>query len=83
MRSLELAAENECRSIGFPLISAGIFGYPLEDAWKQAIQACLDFGKNAVHSIEIVFAVLDKRIIDTGREILNKMQPANSNPSRP
>ena len=70
-RSLELATENGCRSIGFPLISAGIYGYPLEDAWRQAIQACKDFEKKAGHSIEIVFAVLDKRIIDNGLEILN------------
>lgn len=78
-RSLELATENGCRSIGFPLISAGIYGYPLEDAWRQAIQACKDFEKKAEHSIEIVFAVLDKRIIDTGLEILNEMESATRN----
>ena len=77
-RSLELATENRCRSIGFPLISAGIYGYPLEDAWRQAIQACQDFEKNGAHSIEIVFAVLDKRIIDIGLEILNEMESATS-----
>ena len=75
-RSLELATENGCRSIGFPLISAGIYGYPLEDAWRQAIQACQDFQKNAEHSIKIVFAVLDKRIIDTGLEIINELESA-------
>lgn len=76
-RSLELAAENECRSIGFPLISAGIFGYPLKDAWKQAVQACLDFEKSSAYSLEIVFAVLDRRIIDTGLEILNELEHAS------
>ena len=77
-RSLELAAENGCRSIGFPLISAGIYGYPLKDAWKQAVQACLDFEKSTAHSMEIVFAVLDKRIIDTGLEILNELESSSS-----
>lgn len=72
-RSLELAAENDCRSIGFPLISAGIYGYPLEDAWRQALQACLDFDKSTDSSIEIVFAVLDKRIIDTGNRVLAEL----------
>ena len=41
--SLELAVQHGCRSIGFPLISAGIFGYPLRGAWQQAIKACRDF----------------------------------------
>ena len=38
-QSLILAVQNNCRSIGFPLISAGIFGYPIDQAWRKAIQA--------------------------------------------
>ncbi len=77
-RYLELAAENGCRSIGFPLISAGIYGYPLKNAWRQAIQACMDFEDSSTHSIEIVFAVLDKRIIDIGLDVLNELKSASS-----
>ena len=57
-RSLELAVENGCTSIGFPLISAGIFGYPVEQAWRKAIQACRDFLAKG-ERIDIVFAILD------------------------
>ena len=77
-RSLELAAENGCHSIGFPLISAGIYGYPLEDAWRQAIQACLDFDKSSHSSIDIIFAVLDRRIIDTGNKVLAELNISTS-----
>lgn len=72
-RSLELAAENHCHSIGFPLISAGIFGYPREKAWQQAIQACADFHKkNPEADLEILFAVLDEEIIEIGERELEK-----------
>ena len=67
-RALEVAMENNCASIGFPLISAGIFGYPLEKAWEVAIKACRDFlAAHPDYDIEIVFAVLDERIIKVGQ----------------
>ncbi|MBR0134918.1 MAG: macro domain-containing protein [Clostridia bacterium] len=70
-RSLELALENGCGSIGFPLLSAGVFGYPLRGAWSQALSACRDFlDKHSDASLQIVFAVLQDSILKLGREML-------------
>ena len=70
-QSLILAKENGIRSIGFPLISAGIFGYPVEKAWKKAIQACRDFiAHNPDYDIDIIFAVLDDKIKAIGEGTL-------------
>ena len=47
-RSLEVANEHHLRSVAFPLISAGIYGYPREAALavaKRTIETCLkDYG---------------------------------------
>jgi len=70
-KSLELAAANHCSSIGFPLISAGIFGYPVQGAWHQAFDACKDFlDRHKDISLDIVFAVLSDEIIALGRKVL-------------
>ena len=42
--ALRLAAERKCRSIAFPLISAGIYGWPKEDAIAVAIGTIIDSG---------------------------------------
>ncbi|MBR0112998.1 MAG: macro domain-containing protein [Clostridia bacterium] len=72
-KSLELALENGCKSIGFPLISSGIFGYPVDKAWEAALSACRDFiEKDKYACIDIVFAVIDDDIYDTGNKLLGK-----------
>ena len=76
-RSLQLAKENGCTSIGFPLISAGIFGYPQDQAWRVALEACFDFLKETQENqkgLDIYFAVLDDRILKMGEAELKKQQ---------
>lgn len=70
-KSLNLAKENDCRSIAFPLISSGIYGYPKNKAWKRAVQACRDFiNENEDYKIHIIFAVLSKSSKEMGENTL-------------
>lgn len=70
--SLTVAKENGLHSIGFPLISAGIYGYPLEQAWERGIKACRDFlADNTDYEIDITFCVLDDRIMEAGNRMLD------------
>ena len=76
--SLELATKNNCHSIGFPLISAGIFGYPKDKAWRTAIQACSDlFAENPDVDLQVIFAVLDDGILAIGEQTLEEIAPQN------
>ena len=43
MRSLQLAKENKCETLAFPLISAGAYGYPKHDAFRIAVNAVQSF----------------------------------------
>jgi len=69
--ALKRAMEARCHSIGFPLISSGIYGYPMKGAWEQAIEACKDFcDENPQYEMEIVFAVLSDAVLAAGNEEL-------------
>lgn len=48
-----------------------IFGYPLEQAWEVAIKACKDFIAGNNYEIDIVFTVLDDKILEKGQGILD------------
>jgi O-acetyl-ADP-ribose deacetylase (regulator of RNase III) len=58
-RSLEVAAENGVKSVAFPSISTGAYGYPMEEAAPVALRTVYDFlsGQKAA-GIELVRFVL-------------------------
>ena len=43
LNSLTLAVENNLRSVAFPAISCGVYGYPIEDACKIAVDTSIEF----------------------------------------
>lgn len=38
--AIDLAATHGCASIAFPVISTGFYGYPLNEACEEAVEAC-------------------------------------------
>ena len=63
--SLKLASAHQLRTIAFPAISCGVYGYPLEAAVKIAVRECADFlaGNDSVE--KIIFACFDDAALRT------------------
>lgn len=74
-KSIDLAAENGCASVAFPLISSGIFGYPKEAAWRVAISACrAKLDELGSHGPDIVFCVISDSSLELGRRMLSEVR---------
>lgn len=69
-KSLALAAAHGVRTIAFPAISCGVYGYPLEKAVEIAVRECAE-GLERHPSIErIVFACFNEDMLDLYRKAL-------------
>ncbi len=72
--ALDLALKHSVKSIAFPLISAGIYGYPLEKAWKTALKACNEWSeKHPDDDIQIIFTIPEQHKYDMGKEIMKQV----------
>jgi O-acetyl-ADP-ribose deacetylase (regulator of RNase III) len=58
--SLKLAAENGCKTVAFPNISTGVYGYPKEQAAKIAVDAVMQFLSGNDQPILVYFVCFDE-----------------------
>jgi O-acetyl-ADP-ribose deacetylase (regulator of RNase III) len=77
-RSLEIARENSLRSIGFPSISTGVYGYPLEEAAAIAIETVGEFiDLNPSSFDEVVFCCFSPGDLEIYCRMLKKVRAAD------
>jgi O-acetyl-ADP-ribose deacetylase (regulator of RNase III) len=72
MHSLRLSAKYSCKSVAFPLISSGIYGYPKAEALRVATSAMHDF--LADHDMEVFLVVFDKAAFDVSEKLLGEVE---------
>lgn len=69
--ALAVAADNGCRSIAFPAISTGIYGYPLEAACAEAVAVCAAEGERLGLAVKLV--AFDAPTADALREAVARL----------
>lgn len=71
-KSLQLARENGIRSIAFPLISTGGFGYPKEEGMRIAVDEIHTFLLN--NEMDIFLVVFDDKAKSLGKRIFPDLE---------
>jgi O-acetyl-ADP-ribose deacetylase (regulator of RNase III) len=77
-RCLELALEHQCRSIAFPAISTGIYGYPAVLAAGVALRTVREFLEEHGQPELVRFVLFDARAYKTFAQALAEIAPAAS-----
>lgn len=72
VNSLDLALSHGCNTVAFPLISAGIYGYPKDQAMKIANQAIGDWLQ--AHEMEVFLVVFDKEAFSVSQGLLGEIR---------
>ena len=74
--TLALAKENLVKTIAFPAISCGVYGYPLEQAVAIAVRECRAAAAAAIGEVEkIIFACFDANMLALYEAELVKPSP--------
>lgn len=71
--SLQLALEHKLRTIAFPAISCGVYGYPIKDAAEIAIKTAVSFLGEYQDFSRIVFVLFSESDKATYEAVLNSL----------
>ena len=72
MESLKLAVKHKCKSVAFPLISAGVYCYPKDQVLKFAIQTITEFLFD--HELMVYICVFDRDSYTFSQKLFNDIK---------
>ena len=70
--SLELAAEHGCETVAFPMISAGAYGYPKDEALSVAVEEITHFLLD--HDMTVYLVVFGHESLVTGKKLFRDIR---------
>ena len=71
--SLQLAADNNLTSIAFPAISCGVYGYPIEEACKIAVDTTCLFLKTKPSITRVLFVLFSPAALNVYEEHIGSL----------
>ena len=72
--SLRLAAEHKVGEIAFPAISCGVYGYPIHEACKIAVNTTLGFLEENKSIKKVIFILFSKEDLDVYRNTIEALK---------
>ena len=76
-RSLELARDHGLRSVAFPSISTGVYGYPKDEAAKIAVRTVAEFLDENDLPENIIFCCFDDQAADLHKREVAALEAAD------
>ena len=70
--SIAIAVKHEMKSIAFPSISTGVYGYPIEPAARVAVETACDVVRKSSMIEEIIFCCFSPSDLDVYKSLLPK-----------
>jgi O-acetyl-ADP-ribose deacetylase (regulator of RNase III) len=73
--SLKLATGKGLKSVSFPAISTGAYGYPMEAAARIALETAMDFAGQDTSLQEVAFVLFDSYSYQVYADTLRELMP--------
>lgn len=74
LNSLKVADKHDLKSIAFPAISTGIFGFPMDRCAEIMLSTTLEYLHDETNLEKVVFCLFGQEAFQTFKETLQKMQ---------
>lgn len=76
--ALNLAVKNNCKTVAFPNISTGVYGYPKNEAAEVAITSVHEFLKSNSEIEEVVFVCFDDENFELVTKEVERLERSSS-----